>query len=32
MNIFSSDILTEIKLSEIDVFELDERERWPINI
>jgi len=32
MNIFACDMLTEIKLSEADVFELDERERWPINI
>jgi hypothetical protein len=27
MNIFASDMLTEIKLNEVEVFELDETER-----
>jgi hypothetical protein len=30
MNIFASDMFTEIKLNEADVLELNETERWPI--
>lgn len=29
---FMNDVLTEIQLNEADVLELEETERWPINM